>query len=140
MNKKDLIQDSQRRKNLEKELQELQNLLGKFPVYWISALKGEGVYKALRRLFSLIEKRKQVWKTSYLNKLLEKIKENPILLSHNIKVYYSTYDPSSLKILLFTNKKVPPHIIRFIKHFFQKELDIEDLPLEVEIRAKKEKS
>ena len=123
------------REQLTEDAAELQAMFWKFPVYFVSAMLGDKVMKVIKAGMRLYEKARVKYPTPMLNRLIQDVKNEPILANHKIKPLYITQPGRNPEFILFINRKsVPPAIRKFLTRKIQAYLGITDLPAELHIR------
>ena len=137
INKLDWIRKNEAvRDRLNQESQILQKMFWKFPLYFISAANGDRVIKVIEASIKIHEKAHRRYPTPLVNKLLQKLKYEPVLSNHKIKPRYITQINQTPTFILFTNqKKVQPSIRRFLTFKIQEFLGISDLPVHLDMRT-----
>lgn len=136
INKEDLLSKYDKAE-LQAEINESRRLFFDFPVFFISALNGRKVSKALEKLFELRDKLLREVPTAVLNSMLATIGTNPVVNANNVKLNYITRAHPEPRLILFGNRSsMPKNVHRYLEKEFRKHLDWHELPLIIETRSK----
>ncbi len=143
VNKYDLLKEEheQDRKILDEDIQELRNTTWEFPYYYVSAIDGRKTTNLIQKAFSLFERSFEKTGTGELNRVLDRLRKNPVLGSNHIKVFYITQAWPGMKFILFSNRdKLPTNIERYLVNSLQRELGLQEFPVRIENRIRGERN
>lgn len=136
VNKWDLMKDISQKK-YKKWLLETTPLLGGVPIIFASAARGEGMEEALRESARVSKKLNAAFKTSKLNKIIEKHRN-----ALKIKIYYmvqvKTF-PKTFVIFVNNPKAVKTLHKRTLENILRKELLLYGIPVVLEFRNRNAK-
>lgn len=136
VNKTDLI-DEEQRSMVTKDIEKLREIFWDFPVYWISALSSKKSGKVLAESIRISGIGKERVGTPALNNILEFLNRNPVVSSNHLKFNYITQAFPEKKFIIFGNKDtVPENVKRYLKHNLLKQLNWQDIPIQIEFRNK----
>jgi GTP-binding protein len=136
LNKWDLVEDIERRHEVEVELTRKLSFLGDAPVIKISALSGKNVHKLRPRLQEAIEQYHRRVPTRDVNRVIIKAQqESPA--GGGARVLYAVQgatDPPTFT--LFVNRELPQHHVRYLERKIKEAFGFGATPIKLRIRKK----
>ena len=136
LNKWDLVEDVERRHEIETELQRKLSFLGDAPVIKISALSGKNVHKLRPRLQDAIEQYHRRVPTRDVNRvIIQAQQESPA--GGGARVLYAVQgatDPPTFT--LFVNRELPQHHVRYLERKIKEAFGFGATPIKLRIRKK----
>ena len=136
LNKWDLVDDIERRHEVETEVARKLAFLGDAPVIKISALSGKNVHKLRPRLQEAIEQYHRRVPTRDINKIIAKAQqESPA--GGGARVLYAVQgatDPPTFT--LFANRELPQHHVRYLERKIKEAFGFGATPIKLRIRKK----
>ncbi len=136
LNKWDLVEDVERRHEIETELTRKLAFLGEAPVIKISALSGKNVHKLRPRLQEAIEQYHRRVPTRDVNRVIIKAQqESPA--GGGARVLYAVQgatDPPTFT--LFVNRELPQHHVRYLERKIKEAFGFGATPIKIRIRKK----
>jgi GTP-binding protein len=141
-NKWDLVSEMQRQEFVEYIRAELPQLSWA-PIHFLSAKNRQGVEGLLRLARKLFEQSKSEVSTGVLNRTLERAMEerSPISGGARVRIYYATQTttcPPTFRLYVNDKRFLTKNYIRYLTARLRKELDLEHLPLRLELTDKAE--
>ncbi len=138
LNKWDLVKNVR----MEHYVKSLKNELHHFPVIAVSAINKRNINKIFPLIEDIIEKQKQKFQTSQLNKFFEKCIQKyhpPMIRGKRLRIYYTAQiSDNPLKFIMFVNYKdlfsrtYKKYLINQFKMFFK----LEGVPIVFNIKTK----
>lgn len=136
LNKWDLVDDPERRHEIETEMRRKLAFLGDTPVIKISALSGKNVHKLRPRLQEAIEQYHRRVPTRDVNRVvIQAQQESPA--GGGAKVLYAVQgatDPPTFT--LFVNRELPQHHVRFLERRIKEAFGFGATPIKLKIRKR----
>jgi GTP-binding protein len=136
LNKWDLVDDVERRHEIETELHRKLSFLGEAPVIKISALSGKNVHKLRPRLQDAIEQYHRRVPTRDVNRIIiQAQQESPA--GGGARVLYAVQgatDPPTFT--LFVNRELPQHHVRYLERKIKEAFGFGATPIKLRIRKK----
>ena len=136
LNKWELVDDPDRRIEIEAELRRKLAFLGDAPVIKISALTGKGVHKLRPRLQDAVEQYHRRVPTRDVNKIIAEAQQaSPA--GGGAKVLYAVQgatDPPTFT--LFVNRPLPQHHVRYLERKIKEAFGFGSTPIKLRIRKK----
>jgi GTP-binding protein len=136
LNKWELIEDADDRREIEAGVRRRLAFLGEVPVLKISALTGKGVHKLRPRLQEAIEQYHHRVPTRDVNKVIaEAQQQSPA--GGGAKVLYAVQgatDPPTFT--LFVNRELPQHHVRYLERRIKEAFGFGATPIKLRIRKK----
>ena len=138
LNKWDLVDDPEKRLEVQSEVRRKLNFLGDAPVLKISALSGKGVHKLRPELQEAITQYHRRVPTRDVNKVISAAQQrNPA--PGGAKVMYAmqggTEPPT---FTLFVNRELPAPYLRFLERSIREAFDFGSTPLKLRVRKRAE--
>jgi GTP-binding protein len=142
-NKADLVRDIERSEFVEYLRAELPGLAFA-PIVFLSASEGDGVGKLIATAERLFEQAQRRVSTSELNRVLQDAAgaRSPSSDGSRVHIYYATQAESSPPtFVLFVNDKrlIGKSYLRYISNRLREVLGLDEIPLHIELRDKREK-
>lgn len=136
LNKWELVDDAERRVEIEADVRRKLAFLGDVPVLKISALTGKGVHRLRPRLQEAVEQYHRRVPTRDVNKVIaEAQQQSPA--GGGAKVLYAVQgatDPPTFT--LFVNRELPQHHVRYLERRIREAFDFGSTPIKLRIRKK----
>jgi GTP-binding protein len=136
LNKWELVDDPERRREVEADVRRRLAFVGDAPVLKISALTGKGVHKLRPRLQEAIEQYHRRVPTKDVNKVIaEAQQQSPA--GGGAKVLYAVQgatDPPTFT--LFVNRELPQHHVRYLERRIREAFGFGSTPIKLRIRKK----
>lgn len=136
LNKWELVDDPERRIEVEADVRRKLAFLGDVPVLKISALTGKGVHRLRPRLQEAVEQYHRRVPTRDVNKVIaEAQQQSPA--GGGAKVLYAVQgatDPPTFT--LFVNRELPQHHVRYLERRIREAFDFGSTPIKIRIRKK----
>jgi GTP-binding protein len=136
LNKWELIDDPDRRLDIDTELNRKLAFLGDAPVLRISALTGKGVHKLRPVLADAIEQYHRRVPTREVNKIIADAQQRQPA-GGGAKVLYAVQgatDPPTFT--LFVNRELPQHYLRYLERMLREAFDFGSTPLKLRVRKR----
>jgi GTP-binding protein len=138
LNKWDLVDDPEKRLEVQSEVRRKLNFLGDAPMLKISALSGKGVHKLRPELQEAITQYHRRVPTRDVNKVIAAAQQrNPA--PGGAKVMYAmqggTEPPT---FTLFVNRELPAPYLRFLERSIREAFDFGSTPLKLRVRKRAE--
>ncbi|MDJ0767259.1 MAG: ribosome biogenesis GTPase Der [Ilumatobacter sp.] len=136
LNKWELVTDTDRRREIEAEVQRKLAFVGDVPVLKMSALTGKGVHKLAPRLQDAIEQYHRRVPTRDVNRIIAAAQQQQPA-GKGAKVLYAVQgatDPPTFT--LFVNRELPQHHVRFLERRIKEEFGFGSTPIKLRIRKK----
>jgi GTPase len=136
LNKWELVDDAERRLEIETDVRRKLSFVGDVPVLKISALTGKGVHKLRPRLQEAVEQYHRRVPTRDVNKVIaEAQQQSPA--GGGAKVLYAVQgatDPPTFT--LFVNRELPQHHVRYLERRIREAFGFGSTPIKLRIRKK----
>jgi len=136
LNKWELVDDPDRRLEIEADVRRKLAFVGDVPVLKISALTGKGVHKLRPRLQEAVEQYHRRVPTRDVNKVIaEAQQQSPA--GGGAKVLYAVQgatDPPTFT--LFVNRELPQHHVRYLERRIREAFGFGSTPIKLRIRKK----
>lgn len=141
-NKWDLVSEMERQQFVDYIRAELPQLSWA-PIHFLSAQSGQGVEGLLRLARKLFEQAKTEVSTGLLNRTLKRAMEerSPISGGARVRIYYGTQTtvcPPTFRLYVNDKRFLTKNYIRYLTTRLRKELDLEHMPLRLELTDKAE--
>jgi GTP-binding protein len=136
LNKWELIDDPDRRLDIETELNRKLAFLGDAPVLKISALTGKGVHRLRPVLAGAIEQYHRRVPTREVNKVIADAQQRQPA-GGGAKVMYAVQgatDPPTFT--LFVNRELPQHYLRYLERMLREAFKFGSTPLKLRVRKR----
>ena len=136
LNKWELIDDPERRLDIETELNRKLAFLGDAPVLKISALTGKGVHRLRPVLAGAIEQYHRRVPTREVNKVIADAQQRQPA-GGGAKVLYAVQgatDPPTFT--LFVNRELPQHYLRYLERMIREAFSFGSTPLKLRVRKR----
>lgn len=136
LNKWDLVNDVERRHEVDTEVARKLAFLGDAPVIKISALSGKNVHKLRPRLQEAIEQYHRRVPTRDINKVIAKAQQQSPA-GGGARVLYAVQgatDPPTFT--LFANRELPQHHVRYLERSIKEAFGFGATPIKLRIRKK----
>ena len=138
LNKWELIDDAERRLEIQAEITRKLNFIGDAPVLKISALSGKGVHKLRPVLQEAITQYHRRVPTRDVNKVIAAAQQKHPA-AHGVKVMYAMQgatDPPTFT--LFVNRELPAPYLRYLERSIREAFDFGSTPLKLRVRKRTE--
>ena len=136
LNKWELVDDAERRTEIETDVRRKLAFIGDVPVLKISALTGKGVHRLRPRLQEAVEQYHRRVPTKDVNKVIaEAQQQSPA--GGGAKVLYAVQgatDPPTFT--LFVNRELPQHHVRYLERRIREAFGFGSTPIKLRIRKK----
>ena len=136
LNKWELVEDPDRRVEIESDVRRKLGFIGDVPVLKISALTGKGVHRLRPRLQEAVEQYHRRVPTKDVNKVIaEAQQQSPA--GGGAKVLYAVQgatDPPTFT--LFVNRELPQHHVRYLERRLREAFGFGATPIKLRIRKK----
>ena len=136
LNKWELVDDPERRIEIETDVRRKLSFIGEAPVLKISALTGKGVHRLRPRLQEAVEQYHRRVPTKDVNKVIaEAQQQSPA--GGGAKVLYAVQgatDPPTFT--LFVNRELPQHHVRYLERRIREAFGFGSTPIKLRIRKK----
>jgi GTPase len=136
LNKWELVDDPERRVEIESDVRRKLAFVGDVPVLKVSALTGKGVHKLRPRLQEAVEQYHRRVPTRDVNKVIaEAQQQSPA--GGGAKVLYAVQgatDPPTFT--LFVNRELPQHHVRYLERRIREAFGFGSTPIKLRIRKK----
>ena len=136
LNKWELVDDAERRVEIEADVRRKLAFVGDVPVLKISALTGKGVHKLRPRLQEAVEQYHRRVPTKDVNKVIaEAQQQSPA--GGGAKVLYAVQgatDPPTFT--LFVNRELPQHHVRYLERRIREAFGFGATPIKLRIRKR----
>jgi len=141
-NKWDLVSDMERQEFTDYIRAELPALTWA-PIRFLSARDGLGVEAVMKLAERLYEKCNTKISTGALNKALKKANEerSPTRTGANVRIYYATQtttQPPTFTVFVNDKRFINKHYVRYLTNRLRDELELNELPIRLELRDKQE--
>jgi len=136
LNKWELVDDPDRRLDIDNELNRKLAFLGDAPVLKISALTGKGVHKLRPVLAGAIEQYHRRVPTREVNKVMADAQQRQPA-GGGAKVLYAVQgatDPPTFT--LFVNRELPQHYLRYLERMIREAFGFGSTPLKLRVRKR----
>ncbi len=136
LNKWELVDDAERRAEVQAEVQRKLNFIGDAPVLKISALTGKGVHKLRPLLQEAITQYHRRVPTRDVNKVIAAAQQRQPA-GHGVKVLYAMQgatDPPTFT--LFVNRELPATYVRYLERSLREAFGFGSTPLKLRIRKR----
>jgi GTP-binding protein len=136
LNKWELVDDPERRLDIDNELARKLAFLGDAPVLKISALTGKGVHKLRPVLAGAIEQYHRRVPTREVNKVMADAQQRQPA-GGGAKVLYAVQgatDPPTFT--LFVNRELPHHYLRYLERMIREAFSFGSTPLKLRVRKR----
>jgi GTP-binding protein len=136
LNKWELIEDPERRLEVQAELERKLYFVGDAPVLKISALTGKGVHKLLPSLGDTITEYRTRVPTATVNRVIREAQAAQPA-PHGARVLYATQgasDPPTFT--LFTNRDLPPTYLRYLERRLREACNLASTPIKMRVRRR----
>jgi GTP-binding protein len=136
LNKWELVDDSERRLEIEADLRRKLGFLGDVPVLKISALTGKGVHKLRPRLQEAIVQYHRRVPTRDVNRVIAEAQQQQPA-GGGTRVLYAVQgatDPPTFT--LFVNRELPQHHVRYLERKIREAFGFGSTPIKLRIRKK----
>jgi GTP-binding protein len=136
LNKWELVDDPDRRLDIDNELHRKLAFLGDAPVLKISALTGKGVHKLRPVLAGAIEQYHRRVPTREVNKVMADAQQRQPA-GGGAKVLYAVQgatDPPTFT--LFVNRELPQHYLRYLERMIREAFSFGSTPLKLRVRKR----
>jgi GTP-binding protein len=136
LNKWELVDDPDRRLDIDNELNRKLAFLGDAPVLKISALTGKGVHKLRPVLAGAIEQYHRRVPTREVNKVMADAQQRQPA-GGGAKVLYAVQgatDPPTFT--LFVNRELPQHYLRYLERMIREAFSFGSTPLKLRVRKR----
>jgi GTPase len=138
LNKWELIDDPEKRLEIQAELTRKLNFVGDAPVLKISALSGKGVHKLRPVLQEAITQYHRRVPTRDVNKVIAAAQQKQPA-AHGVKVLYAMQgatDPPTFT--LFVNRELPAPYLRYLERSIREAFEFGSTPLKLRVRKRTE--
>jgi GTPase len=138
LNKWELVDDAEKRLEIQAELHRKLNFVGDAPVLKISALSGKGVHKLRPVLQEAITQYHRRVPTRDVNKVIAAAQQKQPA-AHGVKVLYAMQgatDPPTFT--LFVNRELPAPYLRYLERSIREAFDFGSTPLKLRVRKRTE--
>ena len=138
LNKWELIDDAERRIEIQAEIQRKLNFIGDAPILKVSALTGKGVHKLRPVLQEAIEQYHRRVPTRDVNKVIAAAQQKQPA-GGGTKVLYALQgatDPPTFT--LFVNRELPGPYLRYLERSIREAFDFGSTPLKLRVRKRTE--
>lgn len=138
LNKWELVDDPERRLEVQAEVQRKLKFIGDAPILKISALTGKGVHKLRPVLQEAITQYHRRVPTRDVNKVISAAQQRQPA-GHGVKVLYAMQgatDPPTFT--LFVNRDLPPTYLRYLERSIREAFDFGSTPLKLRVRKRTE--
>jgi GTP-binding protein len=138
LNKWELVDDPERRLEVQAEVQRKLGFVGEAPVLKISALTGKGVHKLRPLLQEAITQYHRRVPTRDVNKVIVMAQQRQPA-GHGLKVLYAVQgatDPPTFT--LFVNRELPPTYLRYLERSIREAFDFGNTPIKLRVRKRTE--
>ncbi|MEQ1704294.1 MAG: GTP-binding protein, partial [Ilumatobacteraceae bacterium] len=138
LNKWELIEDPDKRLEVQAELQRKLYFIGDSPILKISALTGKGVHKLRPVLQDAIEQYHRRVPTRDVNKVISDAQQRQPA-GHGVKVLYALQgatDPPTFT--LFVNRELPHTYLRYLERSIREAFDFGSTPIKLRVRKRSE--
>ena len=136
LNKWELVEDPERRLEIETDVRRKLAFVGEVPVLKISALTGKGVHKLRPRLQEAVEQYHRRVPTKDVNTVIAKAQQQSPA-GGGAKVLYAVQgatDPPTFT--LFVNRELPQHHVRYLERSIREAFGFGATPIKLRIRKK----
>ncbi len=136
LNKWELVDDPERRLDIQNELNRKLAFLGDAPVLKISALTGKGVHRLRPVLAGAIEQYHRRVPTREVNKVIADAQQRQPA-GGGAKVLYAVQgatDPPTFT--LFVNRELPQHYLRYLERMIREAFSFGSTPLKLRVRKR----
>jgi GTP-binding protein len=136
LNKWELVDDPERRLDIQNELSRKLAFLGDAPVLKISALTGKGVHRLRPVLANAIEQYHRRVPTRDVNKVIADAQQRQPA-GGGAKVLYAVQgatDPPTFT--LFVNRELPQHYLRYLERMIREAFSFGSTPLKLRVRKR----
>jgi GTP-binding protein len=136
LNKWELVDDPDRRRDVETEVRRKLAFLGDAPVLKISALTGKGVHKLRPVLAGAIEQYHRRVPTRDVNKVIAEAQQRQPA-GGGAKVMYAVQgatDPPTFT--LFVNRELPQHYVRYLERMIREAFGFGSTPIKLRVRKR----
>jgi GTP-binding protein len=138
LNKWELIEDAERRFEVQADVKRKLYFIGDAPMLKISALTGKGVHKLRPVLQEAILQYHRRVPTRDVNRVIAEAQQRQPA-PHGIRVLYAVQgatDPPTFT--LFANREVPPTYLRYLERRIREEFEFGSTPLKLRVRKRSE--
>jgi GTP-binding protein len=138
LNKWELVDDAERRLEIQAEVSRKLGFIGDAPVLKVSALSGKGVHKLRPVLQEAITQYHRRVPTRDVNKVIAAAQQKQPA-GHGLKVLYAMQgatDPPTFT--LFVNRELPPTYLRYLERSLREAFDFGNTPLKLRVRKRTE--
>ena len=138
LNKWELIEDAERRAQIEVEVKRKLAFVGEAPILKISALTGKGVHKLRPVLQGAIEQYHRRVPTRDVNRVIADAQQRQPA-AHGAKVMYAVQgatDPPTFT--LFVNRDITPSYMRYLERSIREEFGFGATPIKLRVRRRSE--
>lgn len=138
LNKWELVDDAERRLEIQAEVQRKLSFVGSAPIVKISALTGKGVHKLRPLLQDAITQYHRRVPTRDVNKVIAMAQQKQPA-GHGLKVMYAVQgatDPPTFT--LFVNRELPHTYLRYLERSIREAFDFGNTPIKLRVRKRTE--
>ena len=138
LNKWELIEDPEKRLEVESELRRMLYFMGDAPLLKISALTGKGVHKLRPVLQEAIEQYHRRVPTRDVNRVIADAQQRQPA-GHGVRVLYALQgatDPPTFT--LFVNRELPATYMRYLERSIREAFNFGSTPLKLRVRKRSE--
>ncbi|TPW14183.1 MAG: engA [Acidimicrobiaceae bacterium] len=138
LNKWELVDDAEKRLEVQAELNRKLNFVGDAPVLKISALSGKGVHKLRPVLQEAITQYHRRVPTRDVNKVIAAAQQKQPA-AHGVKVLYAMQgatDPPTFT--LFVNRELPAPYLRYLERSIREAFEFGSTPIKLRVRKRTE--
>jgi len=138
LNKWEMIEDAERRLEIQSEIKRKLSFIGEAPIVKISALTGKGVHKLRPLLQDAITQYHRRVPTRDVNKVIAAAQQKQPA-GHGLKVLYAVQgatDPPTFT--LFVNRELPATYLRYLERSIREAFEFGNTPLKLRVRKRTE--
>lgn len=141
LNKWDLV-ETERRPDVERDVEDRLGFLGYAPMFKVSALSGKSAHKllpALREAETAYHSRVPTAKLNALMREIQAAHPAPTVGKRRARILYATQgatDPPTFT--LFTNRTLPPTYLRYVERRIRETFDLGPTPIKIRVRRRSE--
>ena len=138
LNKWELIEDAEKRLEIQADIRRKLGFIGDAPVLKVSALTGKGVHKLRPVLQEAITQYHRRVPTRDVNKVIAAAQQKQPA-GHGLKVLYALQgatDPPTFT--LFVNRELPPTYLRYLERSIREAFEFGNTPIKLRVRKRTE--
>ena len=138
LNKWELIEDAEKRLEIQADIRRKLGFIGDAPVLKVSALTGKGVHKLRPVLQEAITQYHRRVPTRDVNKVIAAAQQKQPA-GHGLKVLYALQgatDPPTFT--LFVNRELPPTYLRYLERSIREAFEFGSTPIKLRVRKRTE--